>query len=288
MKQMYCDTAAYHTLVEGLRAKAQSEILDFGSRVHLFAKNFGLDPANPFAWWDGVTSAKHDPEFTNSLRETCIAITKQPLSPALIVEKYFDAPFYSEVHGDTTYQVNICGTMDRVEYDEFTNIVTIVDWKTTRKWKLSEVLDGYRVSTQFPFYANALRRLPHLLPDLRAVAAAAAGNIQVKVAAIKVASTDSEGKMRPAEIKMSAPMFWSKSALDEYEKILTTYASALIHIARTNAPTKNGYLADQCPGCEYAILCHAQSLESYTLSKQAFFTAQPYDPSTFGKPQDQE
>ncbi len=282
---MYCDTAAYNTLVVGMRAREQSDVLDFGSRVHLFAKNLH-EHKNPLNWWQGVLHERLPQETQQILTATCIGLSKYPLPVAQVVERYYRTPFYEEVHDDAIWQVDMCGTMDRISWSPAEGIITILDYKTTRRWNLRDVLDEYLVSTQFPFYANALRRLPKLLPDPAAQEAARLGRIQVKVLAIKIARLDKEGTIQPPEFAITAPMYWSIAELDHYEHLLSQYASGLIHTARTKRTTKSGYAANQCPECEYAPICHARSPEAADAVARNYFITEPYDPSQFGKPRD--
>jgi hypothetical protein len=202
------------------------------------------------------------------------------------LELYFKIPYIEQEHVDfdhkkRKYIINLCGTLDRlgVQLNDDDEPVTLVayDYKSTRKWKIDEVIASYKFSIQFMFYYWVFRRYSHVVlekwPHLQSLCVP--GQIYVC----------------PCPVMLSAkPIAWRKGPLLSYEHMIYTlddlilqYAETLIEIARMhNMAVPNGMMADQCSNCDYWSICHtAQTDEQRENIIKSLFTQRKYDPAAF-------
>lgn len=284
MKKSFCDRALQFTGVRGYVPKLHREPLVMGNALHKFAHirsatdNFADALKQSVALYTSRSG-----EDLNKLSQAVTAFNPElflPLPSKDALELYFNVPYIEQTHDEVVYRVNLCGTIDRLgintEDGEHQTLIAY-DYKSTRKWKIDEVIASYKFSIQFMFYYWVFRRYSHVilekLPELQYLCVP--GGIYIC----------------PCPVMLSAkPIAWRKGPLLSYEHMMLTlddlimqYALSLIEIARTQGMANpNGMMSDMCSNCDFWSICHtAQTDEQRENIIKSLFTQRVYDPASF-------
>ena len=285
MKKSFCDRALQFTGVRGYEPRMYREPLVMGKALHKFAHIMGKE--NNFAQALKSSVSHYTQGQGEDLNKLSQAVTSYnpnlflPLPNKDCLERYFNVPFIEQIHDGKRYIVNLCGTIDRlgVQQDDegSPSMLVAYDYKSTRKYKIDEVIASYKFSIQFMFYYWMFRRYSHVLlhdlPDLQPLCV--------------------PGKLFvcPCPVMLSAkPISWRKGPNFSYEHMMDTlddlilqYAETLIEIARLSAmAVPNGMMADQCSSCDFWSICHTpQNEEQRENIIKSLFSVRVYDPSAF-------
>lgn len=111
-----------------------------------------------------------NPGLSKPLQKLCIYYQQMdPFKGSEIVSDSASTPgveykFAFPYAENEDYRIIICGTIDRIDYEDGT--LRVVDHKTSRNTKTKDVLREYELHLQVPFYMWVLKNyLSHLFPD---------------------------------------------------------------------------------------------------------------------------
>ena len=285
MKKSYCDRAFQFTVVRGYEPRMHREPLVMGKALHKYAHIRAAGGILADALKSGVEHyTSHQGEDLNKLAMACASFNPDMFLPspdASFLERYFHIPFIERSVGDVLYRVNLCGTLDRIgvqtSEDGTPTMLVAYDYKSTRKYKIDEVIASYKFSIQFMFYYWIMRRYSHVMfperQDLQSLCVP--GSLFVCACPVMLS-----GK----------PIAWRKGPHFTYEHMMSTldtlilaYAETTIDIAATEGlAVPNGMMQDACSTCDYWAICHsAQTDEQRENIINSLFKRRNYDPSAF-------
>jgi hypothetical protein len=277
LKKMSCPRAFQFHNTRGYKLAKEDEILTVGRAMHKYAEEYtrragkhvealavtseafpGLDTKNLMNWAAGRSRINIPPALT--LDNTKLA-----------VEFFFSVAWRRYFVDGNPIVLVLCGTIDHLAMDE-RDTLWIIDYKSSRRWKLDEISADYARDMQFRFYMwNCVRHGASFLP-LRAFNAATAGHIAAQVVGIQV------GSSKTLYWHKCPPIMMNDDDLAEFDGLMDATALEILSISTTPdiAPAV-GKIVGACKYCDFGPLCYARSeLESDNAAR--LFVQKNYDP----------
>lgn len=258
LKTLACDTAYVMRCVDGL-TPPDNEFFRVGKIFHKYAelRGSGRDVAS------AMMAMQLGAKDMSDLIGLFSAYDRTPQQPAgkdkdgkPLVEVSFDIKREPIVIDDQTYEPHYVGHMDRV--NKTPHDVEIIDYKTTRKWKIEDVEAGYKNDTQFMFYYTIARRFAYDIFDDREIAEHAwQGRLRV-VPYFAMISKKPQAVLRGTAHRPTDEQY--EDYLDALENIVVPMMVRLFH---TRAAGKTGWFTNHCPRCDFSALCHAANDHEY-------------------------
>lgn len=270
LKVSNCQRRYNNVVVQGLRTTNEHEALNFGKAVHRFAESILTGSEITVAL--GHAQTEYRGQDLAKLIQACMAMPAGIATPYKdYVEHKFHVYWRNVVYNDVQYDIYVCGTMDVVTMFS-DGAIQIVDWKTTRRWKQSEVFATYRVSVQMKFYLWAAIKFGPAIFDMSVANETRRGNVFLRIGAVMLSA-------KPPTWVMSPPIQFTLDELDEFEARLSEHLAQVILPAWDN-PQPTGMLNETCDGCDFIPLCFAPN-ELSREQARAGYKVVPYDPANF-------
>ena len=246
-----------------------NEYLVYGNRFHKLAETLDkTGDVDVMAYADNphllLTATTY--KFTNPLKQYKIIYDSQG-NPC--VEWGFSFPYLQ--YAD--YRFIIAGTIDRIH--EEGDSVCIVDHKTARKVKKSEVLAEYSTHLQIPFYLWAIKKYLYKFLPKQTQDKILQGNLHGRYHGIFIS-------LNPAEFQLSGPIVLTDDMAKDIEAMLTLAAERAmrIHMLRDTLAPPTGMSSESCNTCWMKNLCMTR--DHGTIKKHlSMMEPKTYDPRKF-------
>lgn len=194
---------------------------------------------------------------------------------SLAIEKYFDVPIEETFAGG--YQFRICGTIDRIDYDEY-GLIRVVDHKTAWNPARNDVLDNYATHFQIPMYLyscyNYLSQF--MLPEDRDKVSKDA--IYGKYHGVFLTSN-------PPKFQLSEKIVMTKSLHSWVETLLAQaindIVSNILPLGNKELAAPTGMLNNSCKTCWLQKYCHGTRDDEKIIELLSCLKPEPYDPRTW-------
>lgn len=271
--------SAFHKFTETY-AKTGSQEESLKDALNYFKSVPDAVPRNPkysFLTWGHLVSTCAT--WLQSLEHDKFKIMVHDNKP--IVEEKFKIPVGESFSvGEDTYQIFLCGTIDKV--GQFLGgCYALGDYKTTCAWNSTEYLSGYKLDPQLITYAYALRWFADKYPDSVWHTVAASGNVGGFIDGVFLS------KDKPAEIKRSNIIIFKDSDLDEYGALIHRVAARIKDtlIAGVEMPPREGKVFGGCKiiygHCKYYGVCSSPDDISAQAMLRNHFKQSNYNPLMF-------
>lgn len=277
LKYLACEQRYVYATVDGLRSKTPSDILDCGSALHKFAELYAKGVEYVEALSQAITAFPRADRA--AMLKICPGRESIRIPPPLLlngelaVEQHFSFPWRSATIDGITYAIVICGTIDHLALDNQT--VRVIDYKSSRKWKVEDIEKKYAYEVQLRFYPWALRKFGARILPLEVYNLVTAGRITAQVCAIQVSGNN------PRWILLS-PQSMTDHQFDTFDRQMEQVVEQILQL-HIRAARRNGMLSNLCEWCDYTGLCHAQNDYAMDAVRAENFVIKPYDPSKHGK-----
>jgi len=286
LKQSGCDRRFQLSIMRGHTSSITAEPLTMGTAIHKYAHQRARGDDLELAMTTAIDWYLEHLGVDSTLLISAISTYNPSLFLPLInlghLEMYYEFLYRSYEFDDTKLNIYLCGTIDRLGINQETQQVVAYDYKSTRKYKLSEVVNDYRYTVQFMFYYWILRRHHDKVPQLFNVG--------------ELCDSATNVFVQPVPILLSAkPPTWNRGPLlqfethlDEFEHMVGLQCDSIAQLYQLYqsqgllAPPV-GTMSDLCTRCEYAPACHSQIEGKFDDMIESLFTTRVYDPSKFGK-----
>lgn len=173
--------------------------------------------------------------------------------------------------------VHLLATIDRV--DHVNEYVRILDYKTTGKVRLDEVMNEYAMRLQVYFYLWLVMKYGYKFLSPEASEAVQNGKVFGQICLI--------GKnTNPVRIQNSVPYMLPADMMDEIERLVDDSidkARVILHNATQGIiADREGFLYGACKGCAYNVICLTNDTQRQ-LEYMAGWPREttPYDPMKF-------
>lgn len=240
----------------GVKVRTLNNIyINFGNAVHKFAEHYSKDtdtyPLTP-ELRRAMKLCKHqkfpeDPTLHSPYLSAITAIAEhidqQPDHATDIngvpgIEYKFQLP-YAETE---TYNLHICGTIDRIQPLP-NDIYAIIDWKSTTR---PDRMADFEFTFQLPLYMHVFREYFAHLFNFSGPIVGQIWSIQWKDPAVTI---------KPGAVIRSEPAVPSLLA-GAIDKIIYIY-----NLGDTIAPPEGLLYKDTCQDCEFRLLCQARDIK---------------------------
>jgi hypothetical protein len=169
--------------------------------------------------------------------------------------------------------VVICGTIDHLALDNQT--LRIIDYKSTRKWKVEDIEKKYAYEVQLRFYPWVMKKFGASLLPLDVFNLAYAGRMTAQVCAVQVSGNN------PRWVLLS-PQSMTDYQYERFDAEMELVLQQIVEL-RLRDPRRNGMLSNLCEWCDYAPLCHAQRESAEDVVREEQFAVKEYKPRDHGK-----
>jgi len=189
-------------------------------------------------------------------------------------ELNFSIPY--KVIGD--YQINLCGTIDRLGKLQG-GCYLIRDFKTTSRYNVKEYLADYKMSKQLRFYTLALRLMHRMYPD------SLLGQIGGTTLGAQIDGIFLKSKPSDNEYVSSDVFMFTNETMEEFEEILNYNIDRLISAIQQDKFLREGIVNGTCKSeyrCKFWGVCGAPK-EVQTTMLERDFQKVPYNPLAFGE-----
>lgn len=251
------------------------EILRTGNALHKFAELFTTLSG------DTVEAARSAAaEYPDVARSIIIAAAgtriRVRIPPPIVVggrpavEFKFRLPWYAFEYAGKQYQIVLCGTMDHIAIDQ--GLVTIFDYKSTRKRMADYALKKYEHSSQFAFYQWIMYKFASRLGlPLDVANLVRSGKVASRVVPILIAAKEPIWVIGPTRA-LSVYQF------DEYEHHLRNLLfNTLVPAMLDGSTAADGMVNDSCQYCLFHKFCYEPNEERAREIFQSY-PIKPYDP----------
>jgi hypothetical protein len=277
LKYLACEQRYAYSTIAGLRHTNPSDVLDCGSAIHKFAELY----ATGVEYVDALSQAisAYPRADKQAMIKVCAGRESIRIPPALMlngkhaVEFYFEVPWRATVIDGVVYAIVICGTIDHLALDGQT--IRIIDYKSTRKWKVEDIEKKYAYEVQLRFYPWVLKKFGAALLPIELYNIAYAGRMTAQVCAVQVSGNN------PRWILLS-PQSLTEHQYQVFDFEMESVLQQIVEL-RIRDPKRNGLLSNLCEWCDYAPLCHAQSESVKDIVQSESFAVKEYKPSNHGK-----
>lgn len=270
-----CEQDYNYVVVQGLRTIESNEYLLFGNALHKFAELRALQRDASHSITEAVKS--YGGNDTARLVQASMRMPPMDISPYVepsgkpYVELKFKFYWRSFIYNGVQYNIWLCGTFDIVTMFSDGG-VRIRDYKTTRKYKQSDVFISYSRSIQMKFYLWIAMRFGYHVFDMTVANATTQGNVCIQITGIFLSAS-------PPNWVYGGFMSMTMQEMAEFEELLVSHIERTI-LPAWDAPRRNGMLNNKCQSCDYAPICHAKTEEN-AANALSMFKHVPYDPMTF-------
>lgn len=270
-----CEQDYNYVVVQGQRTIEANEYLLFGNALHKFAELKALKKDASYAISEAVRS--YGGNDTARLVQACMRMPPMDIEPYTeasgkpYVELKFKFYWRSFIYNGVLYNIWLCGTFDIVTMFSDGG-VRIRDYKTTRKYKQSDVFISYSRSIQMRFYLWVAIKFGYNVFDMTVANATTQGNVCIQITAIFLSAS-------PPNWVSGGILTMKPHEVDEFEALLVSHIERTI-LPAWDAPRQVGKLNNKCQTCDYAPICHATSEEN-AANALSMFKHIPYDPMTF-------
>lgn len=256
LKSTNCEVRYANGVFEGLRANEDNDVLRVGKAVHKYAEVVnGCDLINidqPIA----AALAELGPEFAQCKSEVITACAACPTLPKAFAtprgpskELSFALPWRRYFHEGRTYHVVLCGTMDLLTLGH-SDIINIVDFKTTRYAKIEHAEAKYAAESQFTYYQWILRNFGHRVLHWTEANLARDYKLCATPYFVQLARGGARwiwGKPRSMTIAVE------RLFDHQIEHTLDTFILPLWFNERP--PSRTGWLSNACAQCDFSSIC---------------------------------
>lgn len=282
LTKLHCSRAYKYTVIDGLRADGPPDpILTLGSAVHRFAELVSRGEE------DLIAASRARNEFPTVDRSQFVAICSARRGTDIpdaardrmdepMIEHYFEFPWLAGVVGDTTFHIYVCGTIDLVAFTR--NTIRIIDYKTSRKWKLDDIATQYAHSTQRNFYNWVLHKFGRHVLNHDMANAAESLAITTQICAIQVAT-------KSPRWAMLSPEYMTNYQMTQFEDELREMAEHIVRLHAGDEAYRGGMINGTCTWCRYAGMCYARSVDEHDIVR-ARFTVREYKPKHHTAPKE--
>lgn len=281
LNKLHCDRAYKYACIDGLYEELQDPILRLGKAVHRYAelRTLGTDemqamssvlkefPGLDRGQFMGIAAAHMKVDVPKPL-----VLGDHPPTP--MVEWFFEFPWLAGVVNGVTYQIVVCGTFDHVAFDG--RVVRIIDYKSSRKWKVEDIMRQYEFNTQRNFYTWVMRKFAFEFLPVNVANAADAGNVTTEICAIQVGSKTPRWVMLP-------PQHLTQYQFDQFEAELCEIAERILLLHAGDEAYRTGMVNNTCTYCRFTGLCYARGTEEHDIVKSRFIVRK-YDPASHSAP----
>lgn len=276
LKLLTCARKYQLTNVRGYKPLKEDPILTIGKAVHKYAEGFERGIGNVEALT--AASLAYPSVDGKDLINYCAGRTRVNLPPPLrlangekALEHHFQIAWRRYVVDGQPYVLVLCGTIDMIAVDE-KGVVWVIDYKTSRRWKLDEIAADYTYDMQFRFYLWNLHRHGADIIPLDAFNSVRSGKFAAQVVGIQV------GSSKTLYWHKCPPIMMNDDELAEFDDLMDELAGEqlALHTLVGTAPAR-GKAVGACKYCDFTRLCYAKS-EFEMNSALAAFTQRPYNP----------
>lgn len=271
LMELVCHRRYWYKVVKGLTEKKLDAVLLVGKAIHKYAQLKGSGADEKLAF-ETVFKMSADPDDQMFILGGIGAIKSAPMgnvardeSGKALVEVQFDIPL-AEIE---QYDIRLQGTLDRIDFDG--TMVEVVDWKSTRKWKLEQVLESYRGSSQFDFYYYVIARFGKEFLPPHIMEAVSRGMLFSRVGVIGLTK-------KPPKVEYDNPRGRPIQFIQEFEKRLLDSLGLIVELWQSESPPdRTGWLHGICGTCPFKDVCFAADQHEYDSAMMAF-EVKPYRP----------
>lgn len=281
LKMAYCQQAYTFSIIRGYRESAPAEALCFGKAVHRFAELSSRGASLVECFTGAQAEWKVYSSDTKLLTAVCGAMPRTLPKPAALpsgpgVEFYFRAPWIAFRAGGVLYCIVVCGTIDLLNWNN--NLLRIIDYKTSSKWKDEDIFAGYENDTQITFYLWAMYKFGHLFLPPEMANAARECRMSAEICAVKKSDKYPKWVFAPAQYinPERAELFEEELMLHLQTDIMTAWESP-------TTAARNGWVSGRCGQCRYNSLCHTQDEDMFVRILDTRFFVHKYEPKNHGK-----
>lgn len=282
LKLTHCQTRYHNTVVTGLQNTEQREVLIFGKAVHKYAEMRANGADIPAALI--AANAMYQGPNGGLLSNACAMMPATGLTPYVepggrkYVELKFKVYWQTITHAGHQFNIFVCGTFDLVTMFS-DGAVQIVDFKTSRKYKMADVFADYMVDVQMAFYPWVAARFGAEIFDITVANQTHQGNVFLRICAVMLAHN-------PVVWKMGPPIMMGPDKLDEFERLLQWHIRDFIlpswldpqPTGKLNNTCTRGERAGAC--CDYVPICFAENSLAAEQARAGFAVVK-YDPAAF-------
>ena len=272
LKTLGCEDKYIYTTVHGLKA-FDNEYFRTGTILHKYAelRTLGVQPPQALVNL-GLTGAEVTEQMPalsafESLNQPPVARDKDGKPQ---VEMSFKIERDPIVFEGVTYVPTYVGHVDRV--NTTTMGLEIVDYKSTRYYKLDDAKKAWSNSTQFIFYYTMLRQFAYDIFKIPEHAEHAWQGRMVFTPTFVMLSH------KPIKWVRGEPYYPTTEQFEEFfENLERHVVPMLVRLNHFKSGGKTGWFSDQCPRCDFQSLCHARNdLDFERALKQ--YKQEPYNP----------
>lgn len=277
MKKLACDRAFQFHNPRGYKLAAEDPILTLGKAIHKYAEEFTRSGGKHAEALAKACDAYPTIEARDMINY-CAGRSRINLPPpitladnSLAVEFFFRVPWRRYVVGARSYVIILCGTLDMLAQDS-SGVLWVVDYKSSRKWKVEDINADYEREMQFRFYMwNIVRHGASFLP-LSAFNAATAGRIATQVVGVQVGSSKS------LYWHKCPPIMMNDGELAEFDELMDGVAEKILALTMlTDVATPNGKTNNACRYCDFGALCYSRTSVEVAAAER-LFVQKTYNP----------
>jgi hypothetical protein len=243
LKWTYCPRAYKLRVLDGLDTVERKEALEIGTAVHDF-----VDKCYKMGIKDnGVGIQRLVNGYAGPAPKEVFSLCG--FYPLFTPINQSEVPFSIKLSSD----FSLYGTIDQV-YMMPNGTLLIRDLKTTKHWKISEVMTWYKYSTQMAFYTYVAKTYPRqVFPDNPLIATHAENGVFMQV---QVGQRPG-GNSRPCAKWYDSPIY--SYDLDLFATILGEQLQDIKHWDTVDYPM-DGWGQDKCGRCIFNRKCHDKNI----------------------------
>jgi ATP-dependent helicase/DNAse subunit B len=152
-------------------------------------------------------------------------------------------------------------------------VLTIIDYKSSRRWELDKIAADYAYDMQFRFYMWNMWKHGHYFLSLDQHNAVRDGKFATQVVAVQV------GSARDPKWHKCPPITMNEADMGEFEVLLDDEAEKIVaqHVLPDEVPMPVGKINNSCKYCDFKPLCYAR-FDHEVEAASAKFISKPYNP----------
>lgn len=276
IKKLGCPRAFQFHNVRGYKKAVEDEVLTIGKAVHKYAQEYVLQKGAHMKAL-GVASLAYPTVSADGMVRWCAGRKNVTIPPPIMlengrlaVELYFSVPWRRYMRGGKPYVMMLCGTIDLLGCAGPS--VTVIDYKTSRRWDLDEITNDYKHDPQFKFYMWNLWKHGHMFIPLMYHNMIRDWKFGTNVVAVQV------GTNRDPKWFKCPSILMNQDDMDEFEYLMEQVAAETLalHLLSEVADAR-GKVVGGCKYCEFAPLCHAKTSLEVSIAEK-LFVQKNYDP----------